>query len=124
MKIIAIAILFIVNFPAAAAGIYDGIWKAQYQNIDIGYISIHENNGQIVLIFNQEDNLSWGASVGTLIDDRATVESVIGTVKGSLDVVFTSSSTLESTQTSCSSVTPGVACALSNGAVITATKIF
>ena len=126
MKKIVMVVLLVVNFPTAAAGIYDGIWAAKYQNVNIGYLSIHENNGQIVLVVLQGELLTrgWGASLGTRNDNRVSLQTVLGVLNATTETVFTSPTTLEIMQTSCFSTTPGVICALQNGEIITATKIF
>ena len=124
MKKLVMVVLLLVSFPIAAAGVYAGIWAAQYKNVDIGYLSIHENNGQMVLIVLQEEQLTWGASSGTRNGNRASLKTVVGNLQASTDTVFTSPVTLEITQTSCFSIKPGVICTLQNGEMITATKIF
>ncbi len=117
MKIAIAAVMFFISLPAISAGPYDGIWNAQ----NLGYISVHENNGQIIIIRLQKDLGYWEALMGPRNGNTIRLESIVSSVNVVLNVTMTSDTTFTATQESC---TPDTTCILPDGFSFTGLKIF
>lgn len=119
---LVIAIFMVVEMPSAeASGVYDGIWLIKYKGTDIGYASIHENGQQLVFVTLTPDT-DWEALYGTRVDNKATLSTIIAKVNASIAIVFSSSTELSFTQTSC---TPKEeSCNFPKGASFSAVKLF
>ena len=118
VKKVIVAMMFFVSSLAIAAGPYDGIWFAQ----GVGYFSVHENNGTMVLVRMADDSYRWWeASVGTRNGNQIRFETLISDVVGVTNVTMTSDTTFSATQESCS---PASECLFPDGATFTGIKVF
>lgn len=115
-KIVIIALLAI-SMPAMSAGKYDGIWDSK----ELGYISLHENNGQIIVVRLEKDLGFWEASSGTLIGNTVRLNTIVSDVTSVIDVTLTSDTTYTATQVSCRPISN---CQLPDGYTFTGSKIF
>ncbi|MDO9425009.1 MAG: hypothetical protein Q7T40_12575 [Methylobacter sp.] len=105
---------------AQAVSIYDGIYST---NPNIGYVYFREQQGQMIAVLNQTFGAPyWSAGQGALNGASVSLTTIIGYTRGVNDVVFTSDSTFQATQTSC--VPNGLLCAFPNGTTFTGTKIW
>ena len=109
--------------PGKAAGPFDGIYTAVFQNTLIGYVTIHENNGSLVVAV-LETQLTWNAFSGLRSGSNFSVTSIsgAGAIAAQYSGTFTSGTTYRATQISCVPLSEN--CALPNGAIITGDKIF
>jgi hypothetical protein len=118
------ALVFAFTTPhAKAAGLYDGIWTVIYANTLIGYLTIHENNGTI-LVGALESDYTWSALMGQRSGINFDVSSIAGGVAAHYVGAFPSSTTYHATQVSCVPVSPGYGCLLPNGANVSGYKIW
>lgn len=104
-----------------AESIYDGIYQL---DPNFGYVTLREQNGSMVAVINQTlPDLRWGAATGALNGSSVRLSTVIGTVNTTVDVTFTSPSTFQATQVSCTP-DPGYYCIFQNGATFSGKKIW
>lgn len=113
---------FVLLFAGAshAAGPYDGIWHSE----DYGYLTVHENNGDVVIAQLDTDTEGWSALTGQRSENMLHVETAIGRVKSVIDVVITSETTFSATQVSCEPILAGSSCGTPNGHIFSGTKVW
>lgn len=106
---------------ARAEGIYDGIYST---NPDFGYVTFREQQGTMLAIMNQTlPDLLWSAATGSLNGSSVRVSTIIGDTDVTIDVTFTSPSTFQATQVSCTA-NPGYRCLFPNGSMFTGKKVW
>lgn len=117
-------VLGLLTTQARGAGPYDGIWIASYLGNQIGYYSVHENNGMLVAISLRGDNTLWEAYLGQRIFNVVTVSTIVSGVNATFGVQFISDSNFTATQLSCVPRLAGWNCPFADGAVIQGVKIW
>ncbi len=111
--------------PTKAEGQYDGIYSL---TPDIGYVTIKEQNGTLVVILNQTvPEPIWNAMMGTLNGSSTRLSSILSdsldSVNVTIDVQFTSSNSFQAMQVSCLP-SYDYDCLLPNGSLVTGQKIW
>jgi hypothetical protein len=115
--IFAVSCLF-SSLAIAAGGPYDGIWYSEMA----GYISVHENNGTIVVIRLSEDMSLWDAHIGPRNGATFRVETIMTQSAHSvINVTMTSDTTFSAIQESCY---PRIWCLMPDGAGFSGTKVW
>lgn len=117
MKKVMVTMLFILSSPVMAGGPYDGVWNTQA----LGFISLHENNGQVIAIRLEKDLGFWEAGMGPRNGTAIRLESIVSNVTSAYNVTMTSDTTFTAVLESC---TPVSECLLPDGYTFTGIKIF
>ena len=99
MKTVIIILAFIVSNSVFADGQYDGIW---YSN-DMGYFSVHENKGTVVIVSLSPHNNMAGTIQGTRNGNTIRAKSIESAdlVKEVTKIIMTSDTTFTAIQESC-----------------------
>jgi len=119
-KVISLAALLtlsLVNYSSFADGEFDGIWETSVGE----YASIIQNGDSLVAIRLVPSNLEWEAFQGDLVNNSATLTTVVSEVTASLRLDFDSPTTGSVTVLTC---VPLNQCEFPPGAQFTAVKIF
>lgn len=124
---ILLSLLFL-PFTANAAGLYDGVWELLVPGVSGLYGSIHQSGDTIVLVGLDDDDEdgAWSAYMGQLQGTEVELSTVISGHGTTLVYYanFTSATTIEVTQLSCTPVNLCDALELPNNFQISAVKIF
>ena len=124
-KILAIILgLLLMTAPGAkAAGTFDGIWTITASGALLGFASIHENNGTL-LIALLDNSLEWEAVYGPITGNQAQLQTiVISDVAVSFALTFTSQTRYTATLTACQPISPDSTCD-PIGTTLTGERIF
>ncbi len=73
-----------------AAGPFDGIYSINLDNNLVGYISVHENDSNMIAIMLETDpfDSTWEAISGIRNNNNANFTSIAGTIALDISVVF------------------------------------
>jgi len=93
-----------------------------YGNTFLGYVSIHEKNGNMVAATLDTD-LMWNALQGYRVSAGFDISSIIGGASARFAGTFTSATSYRATQLLCFP-NPGYVCLLPDGATVTGSKIW
>ncbi len=96
-----------------------GIWDTQ-----VGYFSVHENNGIVVAIRLDDDRSSWDALSGERNGDTIRLETLISGVNVVVNVTLKSENTFTAVQESCAPAEKDSICLLPNGVAFEGNKIW
>ncbi len=111
MKIIWLIVLLSVCSVTNAEGGYDGIWDAG----PVGYLSIHEKNGTLIVI-RLSDNYYWEAYSGELNKNQSfLMQTLVAEVQVVFNATFTSANHFSATLQSCRPLSPSVRCLFPDG---------
>ncbi len=110
---------------AFSSGPYDGIYEATINDQPVGFASVHENNGQLIVAILQ-GNHYWGGMIGQRQDNLANLVSIQGYygVHLEFNVNFPDQGHFAATLTTCYPVVAGDSCLYSPGAIMSGTRIF
>jgi hypothetical protein len=119
MKAIALGVLlFFASTAMADEAEYDGIWYSSH----IGYVSVHERHGNIIIIRLSDGMGLWEAFIGPRNGQNFRVETIRSPSAHSvLNVIMTTENTFSATQESCQ---PSFSCLLPDGFTFTGTKVW
>ncbi len=110
-------------FNANAGGVYDGIWQIENENV---MISMHENNGIMVMVELNANSSFWGAGMGQRYGTTTRINSIdsVSVLNITYDIIFISPTSFKAIQVTCSQKYTDVYCAHPNGYVSYGYKIF
>ncbi|MCK5354417.1 MAG: hypothetical protein KAJ63_04815 [Methyloprofundus sp.] len=119
MKKILFGALILICSTVQAEGVYDGIWQSE----GIGYFSVHEKQGTIIVARLSGEGQLWEAYSGTISGNTSTIKTLVSDVEAVLNVTWTSETTFSATQVSCVELMSG-SCFLPDGFTFTGHKIW
>ncbi len=126
-KLLLSATLFLLPITSFASGPYDGIYSMNLNGFIINYMSIHENENNMVAIIIESDpnDATWEALNGIRTNNTAGLRSILGTVDLDVSVTFNNNGTASALVNSCNGECdlPGGSI-LSNGSVLDFVKVF
>ncbi|MGZ5053343.1 MAG: hypothetical protein ACXWAT_00210 [Methylobacter sp.] len=124
-KILALVLFLVASATAQASGPYDGIWVLSIGGYN-SFVSLHENNSQVVAAMLGDGLNEWGAASGARTNNVIDLVSLPGynPVNGHWVVTVTSAATASVQQLSCAPAISGAYCAVYGAATGTAQKIF
>lgn len=120
-KIVCAVLLFFASSVMADEGKFDGI---RYSDV-IGYISVHERNGIMIVIRLSESMRLWEAHMGPRNGNTFRIETIKS--PGAItvtNITMTSDITFSATQESCRVTDFIYSCLLPDGYTFTGTKIW
>lgn len=119
LKKLIFAILCLFSSSVIAGnGPYDGIWHADF----VGFFSVHERSGTIIVARLSEGGGLWEAYIGQRNGAAFRLETIQSPVAHAvIDVTMTSDTTFTAVQESCR---PTSSCLLPDGAVFNGTKVW
>lgn len=108
------------NFQPELGGI-GGVWQDQ---IDNTFYSIHENAEGLLYIELSTNPLGWNAFLGSRSGTKAVLELVVGPGSATLEILFTSATTLEARYLACQTEAGTMCTVLPGDLLYNATKVF
>lgn len=121
-SLLALATLAAIG-TAHAAGTYDGIWSLTQNGSQVGYVSIHENNGMFVMVELKANETFWGAYSGARNGSSASLSTLVHSGNTSqFDLTFSSTSSGTAIETACTPKTGGQ-CLFPAGTVFQLNKV-
>ena len=104
-RIIAALVLLFFSTTSNAAGPFDGIYTFSFGGALSGFASIHENNGEMIIVILEPSpfDSTWEAIRGIRNGNSVRLTSIAGTVNLVIDVIFNGDNfTATATLISCS----------------------
>lgn len=102
-KLLLSAILLLLPVTSFASGPYDGVYSMNLNGFIINYMSIHENENNMVAIIIESDSndATWEALNGIRTNNTAELRSILGTVDLDVSVTFNNDGTASAFINSC-----------------------